>query len=73
MPVRSHIQQLVAMGPLPDSSADEDRIATYQRLLERVTPPVSDYEARVLVRLFGPDECYGLAWEMLHLVESAPG
>jgi hypothetical protein len=25
------------------------------------------------VHLFGPDDCYGVAWTLLHLIESAPG
>lgn len=36
-------------------------------------PPVTNEEARVLVTLFGPDECYGLAWTLVHLIETAPG
>jgi hypothetical protein len=34
---------------------------------------ISDAEVRGLVHLFGPDECYGLAWTLLHLIETAPG
>ena len=34
---------------------------------------ISDAEVRSLVHLFGPDECYGLAWTLLHLIETAPG
>jgi hypothetical protein len=26
-----------------------------------------------LVKLFGPDDCLGLAWTLLHLIETAPG
>ncbi|MDB6032726.1 MAG: hypothetical protein JWM16_3064, partial [Verrucomicrobiales bacterium] len=26
-----------------------------------------------LVKVFGPDDYYGLAWSLLHLIESAPG
>jgi phage-related protein len=31
---------------------------------------VSDEEARSLVRLFGLDECYSLAWTLVHLLEA---
>ncbi|MCQ8120015.1 hypothetical protein, partial [Methylomonas rosea] len=41
-------------------------------LLLSVTKPVSNEEARALVKLFGPDGCFGLAWSILHLIESAP-
>jgi hypothetical protein len=25
------------------------------------------------VTLFGPDDCFGLGWTLLHLIETAPG
>ena len=72
--MRQEVQTLVRLGPLPDcDTATEEQIKTYESLLSSTTPPVSDEEARNLVRLFGPDECYGLAWSLLHLIESAPG
>jgi hypothetical protein len=74
--VRTSIRELVALGPLPDSAAaSEDlvRLETYQELLEGIVPPVTDEEAEALLTLFGPDECFGLAWAVLHLIESAPG
>jgi hypothetical protein len=37
-----------------------------------VNKPVSDDEARTLVSLFGTDGCFGLAWTILHLIESSP-
>ena len=62
------------MGPLPDcETMAEAQLKIYESLLSRVTPPVSNGEARSLVRLFGPDDCYGLTWTLLHLIESAPG
>jgi hypothetical protein len=68
------VQELVNMGPLPDcETVAEEQLKMYESLLRRVTPPVSNDEARSLVRLFGPDDCYGLAWTLLHLIESAPG
>jgi hypothetical protein len=33
---------------------------------------VTDDEARALATAFGPDECFGLAWTLLHLIETAP-
>ena len=72
--MRKEVQELVRMGPLPDcDTAAEEQLKTYESLLGRVAPPVSDEEARSLVRLFGPDECYGLAWTLLHLIDTAPG
>ena len=74
--MREVIQQLVELGPLPDSvlaSEDLVRLESYQERLARIEPPVTDEEAGELLKLFGPDECFGLAWALLHLIESAPG
>ena len=71
--IRREIRELQLLGPLPDSSADETTIERHEQLLSRIQAPVTDDEAKLLVRLFGPDDCYGLAWTLLHLIETAPG
>ena len=72
--MRTEVVELSKLGPLPAS--DKPRVALvkkFQDLITSIESPVSDEEARVLVTLFGPDECFGLAWALLHLIESAPG
>jgi hypothetical protein len=74
--MRAAIHRLAALGPLPASDdAEVDQLEDYQRLLDRLQPPVSDAEAQVLTHLFPPDrdDCYGLAWTLVHLIETAPG
>ncbi len=71
--MRQEVYELVRLGPLPDEGADPDRVMLYQGILEKITSPVSNEEAEALVKLFGTDECYGLAWTLLHLIETAPG
>jgi len=72
--MREAVRKLAQLGPLPDSdSAQEEQLKVYEDLLKQVMPPISDEEAQVLTGLFGPDDCFGLAWTVLHLVESAPG
>lgn len=73
MGIRHLVEDFAQLGPLPDSDAAEDVIALHQSRLERITPPISDEEAARLIVCFGPDDCYGLAWTLLHLIESAPG
>jgi hypothetical protein len=72
MGTRQVVLDFVDLGPLPDSSASEDKIALREGQLERIKPPVTEDEAKLLLRCFGPDDCYGLAWTLLHLIESAP-
>ena len=73
MSVRREVEEFVALGPLPDENADESVIAKHQERLEKITKPVSADESVLLIGAFGPDGCYGLAWTLLHLIESAPG
>jgi hypothetical protein len=76
--VREEIKQLEKMGPLPsyevamppDNSAELER---YTRLILSIQKPITDEEARALVSLFGPDDCFELEETLVHLIESAPG
>ncbi len=73
--IRLEVQRLRAMGALPsEQQASVEQLKAYQDLLQAIKAPVTDEEAGELVGLFaGPDTCFGLAWTVLHLVESAPG
>ena len=72
--MRPEITRLALLGRLPsESEASVEHLRQVEALLLSVSKPVSNDEARALVRLFGPDSCYGLAWSMLHLIETAPG
>lgn len=72
--MQSAIVELSKMGSLPSSAnLDVVKLEKFQALLTAVQQPVSDEEACVLVRLFGSDECFGLAWSLIHLIETAPG
>ncbi|MFC9692916.1 hypothetical protein ACFTSF_30480 [Kribbella sp. NPDC056951] len=35
--------------------------------------PVTDEETQQLTLAFGDDDCFGVAWSLLHLIETAPG
>lgn len=72
--IRREVAQFTASGPLPaEECSSGDQIKEHEDTLLRISPPVSDEEARVLVRMFGPDDCFGLAWALVHLIETAPG
>ena len=74
MPVRREVQDLIDAGPFPpEDQATEEQLVTIQQRLERIPRPVTDDEARALTTAFGPDNCYGLSWTLLHLIETAPG
>ena len=72
--VQEVIRKLQALGPLPPShSADPDALDAYVDLMQTIARPVSDDEARILVTLFGVDDCFGVFWIFIHAIETAPG
>jgi hypothetical protein len=72
--MQAAVKRLIKIGPLPSSSAATTAaLQEFEALLAEVRTPISDDEARALVRLFGPDDCFGLGWSLLHLIETSPG
>ncbi|MFD8951589.1 hypothetical protein ACFV0B_22320 [Streptomyces xanthophaeus] len=70
--MRREVQTFVADGPLPDWDAGEEEIDRRVTQLEAITKPVTGEEAAALVSCAGPDESYGVAWTLLHLIETGP-
>lgn len=74
MTIRASVVEFANKGSLPSSDdAKESALKEQQDLLHAITPPVTAEEAKLLMQCFGPDDCFGLAWTLLHLVESARG
>lgn len=72
--VRQEVEDLISLGPLPpEHGTNPELIKRYETLCRAITRPVTDDEARALIRLFGNDGCFGLAISILHLIETAPG
>lgn len=70
--MQSTVIDLMRLGPLPSShNPDVNKLEQFQTLLENIKVPISDDDVRGLVTLFGPDDCYGLAWTLLHTIETA--
>jgi hypothetical protein len=72
--MRDAIKELLSLGPFPSSHEVKiDVIKRQEALLRTIRGPISDEEAKYLITLFGADDYFGLAWTVLHLIESAPG
>jgi len=72
--MRAEVVQLAQMGVLPSKGATSvDRVRQIEKLFYAISRPVTDDEARALVRILGEDDCYGLAASFVHLIETAPG
>ncbi|MER7537403.1 hypothetical protein ABTX77_21830 [Streptomyces sp. NPDC097704] len=70
--MRREVQTFVADGPLPDWDSSEEEIDRRYDQLCAIVRPVTGEEAKALVSCFGPDDCYGVAWTLLHLIETGP-
>ena len=75
----SLVQELIQLGPMPtdvEAEVDSTRVARWAHLLGQLVAEggISDDEARSLADLFPSDDSdsFGLAWTLVHLVESAP-
>lgn len=71
--MRSEVRDLLDAGSLPSEDAPEGEIERFERLIGRIHVSVTDVEACALISSFGVDNCYGLSWSLLHLIETAPG
>lgn len=72
--MRSQIAELAALGTFPhELDATVVDVSNREELLRQIVPPVAEDEARTLLPLFGEDDFWGLAWSLVHLIETAPG
>jgi len=73
--IRDEVGALLVLGPFPEekASTDEALLRSYEHDFQKVRAPLTDDEAIALTSLFGPDSSFGLAWTLLHLIETAPG
>ncbi|MFF3987955.1 hypothetical protein ACFY0B_25595 [Streptomyces sp. NPDC001797] len=73
MTVSDAVRSLLEKGPLPsENEATDDDLEDFERLLEEIQQPVSPEEAQLLLNAFGTDNCYGLSWTLLHVIETSP-
>ena len=65
------VDELVKMGRLPSSDqADEGYLESFQALLGEVDGDLDKCDSIRLLQLLGPDDCFGLAWSIVHIVEN---
>jgi len=71
--MRRVIQDLSKLGTFPESiNSNVEQVERYEKLIGQIVPPVTDEESRELIKLFGQDDYFGLAWTLVHLIESSP-
>ncbi len=61
------------MGSLPaEQGADPAKLDEFDRAIHAISRPISTEEAAAVLSVFGTDSCFGVAWTLLHLIETAP-
>jgi len=71
--IRDEVRRLVALGPMPDSVATTpEQVDQYGNLINKIARPLTNDEAEALLSVFGDDDYFGVAWTLLHLIETAP-
>ena len=71
--VQDAVAVLASLGPMPAAEQASDHIiGKWESALLSVKTPISSNDAKVLVGLFGTDDCFGLAWTLIHALETAP-
>ena len=74
--MRGSVKELVKLGRLPDEeNASVPAVEAFETAIAAIERPTSDEEAVALLSVFpsGEGSCFGLAWSLLHLIETAPG
>lgn len=71
--MRPEVKAFVADGPLPGDDASEEEIDRRGSQLDAISRPLSVGEAQAMAACFGPTDLYGVAWTLIHLIETAPG
>jgi hypothetical protein len=72
--MRPEIKALLRFGSIAQAQ-DDDVLEQLEHAITQIVPPLQDAEASVLIPLFGKDPCDdggGLAWPLVHLIETSP-
>ena len=71
--MRQEVTNLIELGILPlEDAATAELVQDFESRYQSITRPVSDDEARALIRMFNSDGCFGLASSLMHLIETSP-
>lgn len=73
-PVQGAVAGMARLGPMPSAvSPALNIVGDWESALRALVLPISEADAGVLAGLFGDDDCYGLAWTLIHVIETTPG
>ena len=65
------VDKLVDVGRLPASDrVDKDYLESFQALLREIDGDLDKSDSIRILQLLGPDDCFGLAWSIVHIAEN---
>ncbi len=72
--MRAEVQRVLALGRIPAEADTEADWAAWEEAAEALPSPATDVEALALLDSLplGEDSGFGVAWSLLHFIESAP-
>ncbi|WP_420004050.1 hypothetical protein [Arenibacterium sp. LLYu02] len=70
--MRPEVSKLLLLGCLPSEEASLSEVKPFEIALEQISPPLTNEEAEALLCCFGVDDSFGLAWQLVHLIETSP-
>src|SRR4051794_23321843 len=73
--MRRGVIQLLELGQMPsEATADDATVSAFSDAVETLEPPASGEEASALAAILPEtqDSLFGLAWTVLHFIESSP-
>jgi hypothetical protein len=70
--VQKAVKNLLALGMLPRVSSDPRDVERFEHAISEIKYPLTDDEAAALIECFGEDDSFGLAWTLVHLIETSP-
>jgi len=71
--MREEVRTLLSLGPFPaEDACTVEEVDRHEQAYRAIARPLTDEEASELVKLFGPDDYFGLALSLVHLLETAP-
>lgn len=69
--IREAVTHFASLGPLDGVKLTDEKIDQLEKSLEKIIVPISNEEANILLASFGTDDCFGLAWSLIHIIETA--
>lgn len=71
--IRAKVAEILSRGPIPsETDGEEAEFSWLEDALSSLELPLTNEEAAALAALFGEDNCFGLAWTLLHAIETSP-